>query len=123
MIRQEDFDRLLSSEEQIVPSPGFADAVMQAVRREAAVPPPISFPWKCALPGLVLAGLLALALLLVPLPTVRAEIAILASTRLPVLLAAMPKMTRRLGLDWLMLALFLAWASVKLSTRLASWKS
>ena len=121
MIRQEDFDRLLSSEEQIVPSPGFADAVMQAVRREAAAPPPISFPWKCALPGLVLAGSLALALLLVPLPTVRAEIAILASsTRVPVLLAAMPKVTRGLGLDWLMLALLLAWASVKLSTRLAS---
>jgi hypothetical protein len=75
------------------------------------------------LPGLVLAGLLALALLLVPLPTVRAEIAIPGSTRLPVLLAAMPKMTRRLGLDWLMLALLLAWASVKLSARLASWKS
>ena len=37
---------------------------MDAVRREAAAPPPIPFPWKRALPGLVVAGF-ALALVLV----------------------------------------------------------
>jgi hypothetical protein len=122
-MRQEDFDRLLSSEELIVPSSGFADAVMQAVRREATAAQPISFPWKCALPGLGLAGLLVVVMLLAPVPAARAGVALLGSTHLRVLFAAVPETTRRLGLDWLMMALLLAWASVKLSTRLASWKS
>ena len=121
---QKDFDRILSSEEPIVPSSGFADAVMQAVRREAAAPPPISFPWKYALPGLGLAGLLVVvAMLLPPTPAARAGVVLLASRQLPALFAAVFETTRRLGLDRLMVALLLAWASVKLSTRLASWKS
>ena len=119
----EDFDRILSSEEPIVPSSGFADAVMQAVRREAAAPPPISFPWKYALPGLGLTGLLVVVVLLTPLPSARTGIVLLASRHLPALFAAVLETTRKLGLDRLMVALFLAWASVKLSTRLASWKS
>ena len=119
----EDFDRILSSEEPIVPSSGFADAVMQAVRREAAAPPPISFPWKYALPGLGLTGLLVVVVLLTPVPEARTGIVRLASRHLPALFAAVLETTRRLGLDRLMVALLLAWASVKLSTRLASWKS
>lgn len=119
----EDFDRILSSEEPIVPSSGFADAVMQAVRREAAAPPPISFPWKYALPGLGLTGLLVVVVLLTPVPEARTGIVLLASRHLPALFAAVLETTRRLGLDRLMVPLLLAWASVKLSTRLASWKS
>ena len=57
-------DRILSREDEILPSSGFAVSVMEAVRREAAAPPPIPFPWKRALPGLVVAGL-ALAVVLV----------------------------------------------------------
>src|SRR5206468_12240322 len=44
---------------------GFVASVMDAVRREATVPPPIPFPWKRALPGLAVAGLtLGLVLIL-----------------------------------------------------------
>ena len=119
----EDFDRILSSEEPIVPSSGFVDAVMQAVRREAAAPPPISFPWKYALPGLVLTGLLVVVVLLAPVPAARSGIGLLASRHLPSLFAAVLETTRRLGLDRLMVALLLAWSSVKLSIGLASWKN
>lgn len=42
-----------SASEDIVPSAGFATSVMDAVHREAAIPPPIPFPWKWALPGAV----------------------------------------------------------------------
>ena len=122
-MRHEDFDRFLSSEEPIVPSSGFVDAVMQSVRREATVPPSISFPWKCVLPGLGLAGLVVVITLLAPLPTARAGIALLTFTHLPALFAAMLETNRKLSLDWLMTALLLAWASAKLSIRLASWKS
>jgi hypothetical protein len=49
----ENIDRILAHEEPLVPSSGFVSAVMERVREEAAAPPPIPFPWKRALPGLV----------------------------------------------------------------------
>ena len=42
-------DRILSSEEQILPSSGFLAAVMERVEEESRVPAPIPFPWKRAL--------------------------------------------------------------------------
>jgi hypothetical protein len=56
-----EMDRILFRQDEIVPSSGFAASVMEAVRREAAAPPPIPFPWKRALP---LGALAAIALLL-----------------------------------------------------------
>ena len=47
----DDLDRFLSDDE-IVPSSGFAARVMDAVRVEAAAPPAIPFPWLRALPGI-----------------------------------------------------------------------
>ena len=41
----DEFDRIMS-EEEILPSSGFAASVMEAVRREAVAPPPIPFPWS-----------------------------------------------------------------------------
>ena len=46
-------------EDWILPSSGFAEAVMAAVHRENEAPEPIPFPWRRALPGLV-AGAVAL---------------------------------------------------------------
>jgi len=53
-MHRDDIERLLTSEELIEPSPGFAASVMSAVRREAAEVAPIAFPWRRVLPGLVL---------------------------------------------------------------------
>ncbi|MGB0064402.1 MAG: hypothetical protein WBP85_08150, partial [Terracidiphilus sp.] len=47
-------DRILAAEEKLVPASGFAAAVMERVREEAALPPPIPFPWKRLAPGLAL---------------------------------------------------------------------
>ena len=47
-------DRILASEEPLIPSSGFLESVMERVREEAAAPPPIPFPWKRALPGIPL---------------------------------------------------------------------
>jgi hypothetical protein len=52
-MRQHELDYILSREKEIVPSAKFTASVMGAVRSEAAAPPPISFPWGRALPGLV----------------------------------------------------------------------
>jgi hypothetical protein len=49
----DELDRILASEESITPSPGFAGSVMRAVRVEAEAPPAIAFPWRRALPGLL----------------------------------------------------------------------
>ncbi len=58
----EEIDRVLAADEDIVPSSGFASSVMDAVRRDAEAPPAIRFPWKRALPGFIVcmlgAGLL-----------------------------------------------------------------
>lgn len=37
-------DRILSREDEVLPSSGFAASVMNAVRQEAAAPPPIRSP-------------------------------------------------------------------------------
>ncbi|MGD0912970.1 MAG: hypothetical protein ABR928_13820 [Terracidiphilus sp.] len=49
-------DRILDAEDQIVPSSGFLASVMERVREEAIAPQPIPFPWKLAIPGMVLAA-------------------------------------------------------------------
>lgn len=52
-MRENDLDRMLSGDACIDPPAGFTASVMAAVQREASIPPPIPFPWKRALPGLV----------------------------------------------------------------------
>jgi len=49
-------DRILAAEEGMVPSSGFAAAVMERVRDEAATPTPMPFPWRRFVPGLALAA-------------------------------------------------------------------
>ncbi len=65
-------DRILVNEREIAPSSGFVDSVMDSVRHEASAPPPLPFPWKHALPGVV-AAILALALLWVSAPALPAR--------------------------------------------------
>jgi hypothetical protein len=48
-------DHILSTDGELVPSSGFLASVMDRVREEAAAPPPIPFPWKRFLPGMLLA--------------------------------------------------------------------
>jgi hypothetical protein len=49
-------DRILVAEDQLVPSSGFLASIMERVREEAILPQPIPFPWKRAIPGMVLAA-------------------------------------------------------------------
>jgi hypothetical protein len=48
-------DHILATEEELVPSSGFLASVMERVQDEAAAPAPIPFPWKRAIPGMLLA--------------------------------------------------------------------
>ena len=40
-------NRILTAEEELIPSSGFLAATMERVREEAAMPKPIPFPWLC----------------------------------------------------------------------------
>lgn len=55
-MNDDELERILS-EEEILPSSGFTASVMDAVFREAQTPPPIPFPWKRALPGMIAAAI------------------------------------------------------------------
>jgi hypothetical protein len=41
----DDLDRILAADDPLVPSAGFANRVMTAVRTAAAEEPPLPFPW------------------------------------------------------------------------------
>ena len=53
----QELENILASEPEIQPSPGFAAAVMKSVHREVAAPPPLGFPWLCAIPGMLAWGI------------------------------------------------------------------
>jgi hypothetical protein len=50
-----EIDSILSAEDELIPSSGFLASVMERVEEQAAAPPPIPFPWKRALPGILTA--------------------------------------------------------------------
>lgn len=115
MTPDDELDRILMSAEQdILPSSGFARSVMEAVQNEASAPPPLPFPWKRALPGVAAAALALVWICVVGFTQLRSGAAApplainLPPTLAPILEAA--------GVS--LLALLLAYASVKLSTRL-----
>lgn len=118
-----EIDRILSREDEILPSSGFTVSVMDAVRREAVVPSPIAFPWKRALPGLII-GSVALAVVLVTgvvalARGARTSPAAQFSVPLP---SVMPSIFGG-GLEsaaiWTGLALLMAFVAVKFSMRLS----
>ena len=56
----DDLDRILSSEDPLEVSSGFAMSVMDAVRRQASEPPRLAFPWVRFAMGLVACSVMAL---------------------------------------------------------------
>jgi len=49
-------DQILATEEELIPTSGFLASVMERVHDEAGMPAPLPFPWKRAIPGIVLAS-------------------------------------------------------------------
>jgi hypothetical protein len=127
-MESDEIDRILSrkNDDEILPSSGFTVSVMDAVRREAAAPPPIPFPWKRALPGLVAGGFALVLVLMAGVVTIlrigRASTAPHLSLSLPSALTPILGLQRNLGsaAGWTLLALLVTFVSVKLSMRLAS---
>jgi hypothetical protein len=57
----DDLDRILSSEDLLEPSSGFTMELMAAVRRQAAEPSPLRFPWFRFVTGMAACGVMAAA--------------------------------------------------------------
>jgi hypothetical protein len=125
---EDEINRILSDEDEILPSSGFAVSVMDAVRREAAAPPPIPFPWKRALPGLVVGGLAVVLVLVAGVVAIaqlgRASTTAQFSTSLSFSLPSLMPFIFHGGMEsaasWTVLALLAALVSVKLSMRMAT---
>jgi hypothetical protein len=122
-------DRILSQDE-IVPSSGFVGSVMDAVRQEAAAPLPIPFPWKRALPFIVLGvGALALAAIVTIIAISNLNGALTASkapdvtSMLSVSRSSLMQGSLGSALRWCGLSLVAAFISVMLSLRLAGGES
>lgn len=111
-----EIDRILATEEELIPSSGFLASVMESVREEAVAPPPIPFPWVRAVPGILLAaGVLgwgAVVLVRSGLPALR-EISLTP----PSLSAAAMRPLEEAG--WVAMALGASLLSWLLSRRLA----
>ena len=123
-MRDDDIDRILSLEQEIVPSAGFATAVMDAVRQEASMPPPIPFPWMRVWAGLVVGAVACVAGSILLLATMGR----VSAPRPPLSIATVPAdLLLRTAIDagahWLVLALVLTLASVVLSKRLSAGRA
>jgi hypothetical protein len=109
-------DNILATEDALIPSSGFLASVMERVREEAAAPPPIPFPWKRTIPGVVfIIGALAwiiLELIRRGLPTVSSPQLII-----PQITPAIEHSLEQAG--WVALALGVSLFSWLLSRRLA----
>lgn len=110
-------DEILSSADNVVPSPGFTTKVMAAVREEAAAPPPIPFPWRRALPGLAVGIGTFVAFLAVALTPLS-----LGPSPIPpdvsLLLYTIVEAAQVIEAGWIVLALVFVLASMKFSMRL-----
>jgi hypothetical protein len=57
----DELERILSAEDGLEPSSGFAAGVLAAVRRPGAATPPLRFPWLRFAAGVAASGVMAVA--------------------------------------------------------------
>ncbi|HET9131827.1 MAG TPA: hypothetical protein VFO86_12810 [Terriglobia bacterium] len=127
-MKPDEFDRVLSREAEIIPSSGFVRSVMAAVQSEAAAPPPIPFPWKRALPG-ILAFVAAIGWSVVDFIRYPAQQTAPAISSIPTIpstvtywfdgVVPLVDRARMFGAEWLLLGLLLTIVGLKLTRHLA----
>lgn len=112
----DEMDRILADEDALIPSLGFVASVMERVQTEAAAPPPIPFPWKRALPGIVVAATVLVWAAVEMARAVRSAGG-----------AALPRMSLSLAISpalqqagWVTLAFLLGWAGWRLAQRFSA---
>ena len=124
-MKQDQIERSFSEEAGIVPSSGFVSGVMAAVLREASAPPPIAFPWKRALPGLV-AGACAFVAMLIAVVRNAGHVSAAGRIQDGVLpmVARASEIAKMYGVGWIVLTIAVTLACVTLSmSGYRSWRS
>jgi hypothetical protein len=116
-----DFDYALSpGSDSILPSSGFADSVMTALTREASAPSPIAFPWKRALPGFVVAGAMAIVLIVAVVVLLRSTPATSVAPSVDLQAVLAPVVHHATAALWLTVSLLISVASLLFCRRLIS---
>jgi hypothetical protein len=126
-MNHDELDRILAKRDDIQPSSGFAASVMEAVREEAAAPPPIPFPWKRALPVLVFAALALVVVVAAGAVSIvqlsRGEVTSQVASSIWNLLPASAHGSAGTSVAWTAAALLAAFVSVKLSMSLGNGRA
>jgi hypothetical protein len=119
-MRDEDLARVLKADaEEILPSSGFVASVMQAVRAEAAAPPPIPFPWTRAIPGVAAAGLALVFVFVAVVEFAREGVHSSAAVTWPPELVRAIEIANGAGVGWIVAASLLALVCVRFAMRVA----
>jgi hypothetical protein len=117
----DELDHLLANEDDVVPSSGFTQSVMDAVRAAKAAPPPIPFPWTRALLSL---GAVAVTLVGAVIGVIRVASRSAAegsSFVVPPVVHATVQSATTPEFIWTMTALALAMASIVGAMRSGAW--
>ncbi len=109
-MRDDEIDRILGGEEDVLPSSGFHASVMEAVQREATAPPQIPFPWKRAWPALAAAALALVG---------SAVLLVKSGAAGPPVWDSLLRAAESVGAPWIALAALATAGSLLLSRRLA----
>ena len=118
----DDLDRILARDGEIVPSSGFASSVMEAVRQEASAPPAIPFPWKRVLPGVIVGLVAFVSAVIVGFDQLVASVAVPTFPAVQKWLETAVKSPLIAESGWILLATLLTMLSMNLSMRFVSRK-
>lgn len=113
----DDIDDILTNENLISPSRDFLASVMRAVRRQAASLPPLKFPWRRALPG-ILAMFVAIIRAIWDLVGFLSEPDVVAGFKEQ--LHQFADLAAQFGVQWIVLAVVISVLSLMLSISLVS---
>lgn len=121
-MRDDNVDRVLAKNDELVPSSGFTNSVMAAVRREAGTPPPLAFPLWRALPGWVAAAITVALALAGVVREARGSATATEGIAKSVsgVVTAWLAIWARDGGSWILLGLVVSFVAVKLSLRAVS---
>jgi len=108
----DNLDRILSADRDIVPSSAFVRNVMAVVRHEASTLAPISFPWRRVVPGLAICAVALTAFLIVAIMQFRGGLAVAGPV--PRVFVIVVEDANRVGLGWIVLALVASFLPTRL---------
>lgn len=105
-------DRILSNDQDVIPSANFVGNVMAAVHREALTPAPISFPWWRVVPALVIC-VVALTMFLAT-AVIQSRGGVTVAGPVPRVFVNVVETATRVGLGWISLALVASFVPMRL---------